>query len=96
MSVSYDVNLDMASCSEECILTDVCICYLCKCCSVCTSKCLCPSSTKDYNTKMEEILGLGDYSYRCCIILIDRHGVNSLLGEYQIPKRLTMTVTKIV
>ena len=68
LSVSYDVNLDMASCSEECILTDVCICYLCKCCSVCTSKCLCPSSTKDDNTKMEEILGLGDYSYRCCII----------------------------
>ena len=62
--VSYDVDLEKSSCTEECNLLGVCLCHLCRCCSICTSQCQCTNSKQDKDIKMKEILGLGDHSYR--------------------------------
>ena len=62
--VSYPNEKESLPCGEECELTGTCVCLLCGCCSNCTMKCLCAHAVYESNKKMEQILGLGDETYR--------------------------------
>ena len=47
-----------------CELSDICLCSLCQCCSVCTEMCTCMKALKDENIKFASLLGFGDDNYR--------------------------------
>ena len=63
--VDYTAETIKKDCSAAgCELSEVCICSLCKCCSVCTEECVCSKSSKDMNIIFASLLGFGDEKYR--------------------------------
>ena len=46
-----------------CELSEMCICSLCKCCTVCTDECNCFKSSKDLNIIFKSLLGFGDENF---------------------------------
>ena len=63
--VEYAPATETKVCEDlDCQETDMCLCSLCTCCSVCLAKCGCPAAQLDPNLKLAEILGFGDDNYR--------------------------------
>ena len=69
--VEYTLAKEIKICANlDCEGNQACLCSLCMCCSVCTSKCDCPQAQLDPNQKLLELLGLGDDMYRYRIQLL--------------------------
>ena len=60
----YSVEERRMECLQvSCTLFGTCDCSSCACCSSCLAQCPCEYSSKDENTFIEELLGLGDENY---------------------------------
>ena len=63
ITATYSNEKVSLPCGEECLLSGACVCALCSCCSNCTLGCSCKMALFE-NKKMEQVLGLGDETYR--------------------------------
>ena len=66
--VEYIPNRETRLCADlDCQDSQVCLCSLCVCCSVCVARCGCPAAQTDPNSKLAELLGFGDDAYRLAV-----------------------------
>ena len=62
--VDYTTDIVKKDCvAAGCELSEMCICSLCKCCTVCTDECICVKSSKDQNIIFKSLLGFGDENF---------------------------------